>query len=79
MFAYKPKDDSLDLVVHVFVGQNVKMNLTISLTLHIPSESEVVDLYLLFQHMCLDVKSPDFVTLDRTGLSEVLRYEVEEA
>jgi len=74
MLAYKPKDGSPDLVVRVFVGQSVKMNLKISLALRILSESGIVGFYQLFQNMCcLDVASQMFVTLYRTGLDEVLR------
>jgi len=69
MLAYKPKDDSLDLVVRVFVGQIVKMSLKISLALRILSESGIVGLYQLFQDMCcLDMKS-----LCRIGLNGLLR------
>ena len=39
MFAYKPKDDSVDLVVRVFVGQSVKMDPQISLALRTLSGS----------------------------------------
>ena len=77
MLVYKPKNDSPDLVVRVFVGQSVKINLKISLALRIFSESGVVGLYQLFRDMCLDVKPQMFVTLYRTGLNEVLRYDVE--
>jgi hypothetical protein len=77
MFAYKPKGGSLDLVVRVFVDQSVKMNRKISLALHILSESGVVGRYQLFRGMCPDMKSQMFVTLYRTGLNEVLRYDVE--
>ena len=69
MLAYKPKDDSPDLVVRVFVGQIVKMSLKISLALRILSESGIVGLYQLFQDMCcLDMKS-----LRRIGLNGLLR------
>ena len=73
MLAYKRKDDSPDLVMRIFVGQGVKTNLKVLLDLRMLSESGVVDLYQLFQDMCLDVKSQMFVTLYRTGLNEVLR------
>jgi hypothetical protein len=74
MLAYKPKDDSPELVVRVFVGQSVKMNPKISLALNILSEPGVVGLYQLFQIVCcLDMKSQLFVTLYRSGLNEVLR------
>jgi hypothetical protein len=73
MLAYKPKDNSPDLVVRVFVGQGVEMNLKVLLALRMLSESGIVGLYQLFQDMCLDMKSQMFVTLYRTGLNEVLR------
>jgi len=62
MLAYKPKDNSPDLVVRVFVGQGVKMNLKILLALRMLPESGIVVLYQLFQDMCLDMKSQMFVT-----------------
>jgi hypothetical protein len=49
MLAYKPKDDSPGLVVRVFVGHGVKMNLKILLALGMLSEPEIVGLYQLFQ------------------------------
>jgi hypothetical protein len=76
MLAYKPKDDFLDLVVRVLVGQSVKMNLRVSLALHIRSGPRLVGFYQLFRNVCLDAQSQMSVALYRTGLSEVLRYEV---
>ena len=77
MLAYKPKLGSPGFVVRVFVGQSVKMNLKISLALRILPESGIVDLYQLFRDMCIDMKSQMFVALNRTGLNEVLRHDVE--
>jgi hypothetical protein len=77
MLAYKPKDNSPDLVGRVLLGQSVKTNLKISLALRIFSQSEIVGLYQLFRDMCLDMKSQMFVALDQTGLNEVLRHDVE--
>ena len=77
MFVHKPKDDSLDLVVRVFVGQSVKMDPKISLALRILSESGIVGCHQLFQDTCPDMKYQRFVTLYRARLNGVLRDDVE--